>query len=152
MNHPMPVPLRLGLMLVFIACTAFILSGFAQLIQHLLRIQYDWKFELFMVLGQLLFQFPFIFRQTAEKIFHYFYHMLFVSFLGSVLLSPLILTNHFYRLPDLVNIFSFFTVVLVMFIEHKRRVKRLSLPSFISYTWVAYRVIILFFILPWEKY
>jgi hypothetical protein len=37
--------------------------------------------------------------------------------------------------------------VLLMFFEHKRRVAKLAMPVFISYTWVLYRVIILLFIL-----
>jgi hypothetical protein len=146
-SAPLHPGLRVLLMLAYIAFTAFILSRFAALIQHLLSIRYDWKFELCMVLGQLVFQFPFLVKASAEKKFHYFYHMLFVSFLGSVLLTPLILANHFTRLPDLFNLATFFCVVLLMFIEHKRRVKRLSLPAYISYTWVGYRAIILFFII-----
>jgi hypothetical protein len=136
MDKNIPASLRIALMLVCIAFTSFVLSHFALLIRHLLKIDYDWKFELCMVLGQLLFQFPFIFKQTAQKIFLYLYNMLLVSFIGSVLLSPLLVLNYFHPMPDMFNIISFFTVVLVMFVEHKRRVKRLSLPAFISYTWV----------------
>lgn len=141
-----PLLYKILVMLLCISVTAFTLSRFAHLIQHLLKIRYSWEFELFMVLGQLLFQFPFIFKQPAEKKLDYFLNMLLVSFIGSVLLWPLLAVNAFYRLEDVSNICYFFTVVFIMFVEHKRRVKKLSLPEYISYTWVLYRIIILIFI------
>ena len=135
------------IMLLCIVITAATLNQFAKLIQHLITIKYDWKFELFMVIGQLLFQLPFIFRKTKKQKWDYYYNMLIVSMMGSILLLPLIIFNYFYLLSSTLNISYFFAVVLLMFLEHKRRVKRLSLPVYISYTWVLYRFLILIFIL-----
>jgi hypothetical protein len=138
---------KIGMMLLCIAVTAFTLSRYAILIQHLLKIQYNWQFELFMVLGMLFFQYPFIYKNTGKLKLEYYFNMLLVSLMGSVLLWPLLIVNHFEYCVDLINIIYFFAVVWVMFWEHKRIVAKLSLPVFISYTWVLYRLIILIFIL-----
>ncbi|MGG9960246.1 hypothetical protein [Ferruginibacter sp. SUN106] len=138
---------KTGVMLVCIAVTAFTLSRYALLIQHFLKVQYNWQFELLMVLGMLFFQYPFIYRNTWQLKLEYYFNMLLVSLMGAVLLWPLLIVNHFEYCVDLVNIIYFFAVVWVMFGEHKRIVAKLSLPVFISYTWLLYRFIILIFIL-----
>ncbi|MEI9957006.1 MAG: hypothetical protein WDM90_12055 [Ferruginibacter sp.] len=133
--------------IICIAVTAFTLSQYAKLIQHLLSIKYNWLFELFIVIGMLFFQYPFIYKKTWAIKLNYYYNMLLVSLIGSILLWPLLIVNHFYTCTDVVNLIYFFAVVLVMFFEHKRRVKKLLLPGFISYTYILYRFIILLFIL-----
>jgi hypothetical protein len=130
-----------------IGITAFTLSQYAKLIQHFLKINYNWQFELFMVLGMLIFQYPFIYKKEWSLKLNYYFNMLLVSLLGSILLWPLIIINHFYTCADAVNLIYFFTVVVIMFFEHKRRVAKLLLHVYISYTWVLYRCIILIFIL-----
>lgn len=130
-----------------IAITAFTLSRYALLIEHLLAIKYNWVFELCMVIGMLFFQYPFIYKKSWAVKLDYYFNMLLVSAMGSVVLWPLLIANRFYTCGDTVNLIYFFAVVLFMFIEHKRRVAKLSLPVFISYTWVLYRLIILIFIL-----
>ncbi|MGZ4053567.1 MAG: hypothetical protein ACXVPU_05785 [Bacteroidia bacterium] len=147
MNLQKNIIYKILVMLLCIAITAASLNQFARLIQHLITIKYDWKFELSMVIGQLIFQFPFIFRKTVKQKTDYYFNMLIVSMIGSVMLLPLITFNHFYLLSDLVNVIYFFAVVMFMFFEHKRRVKKLELPWYISYTWVLYRFLILIFIL-----
>lgn len=138
---------KTSIMLLCIVVTAATLNQYAKLIQHLITVKYDWKFELFMVMGQLAFQLPFIFKETGEQKLDYYYNMLIVSTLGSLTLLPLIVFNHFWLLPPLINILYFLVVVLLMFFDHKRRVYQLCLPSYISYTWVLYRFLILIFIL-----
>ena len=129
------------------AFISFTLSRYALLVQHLLRIRYSSIFEVCMVAGMLLFQFIFIYKKNRELIFDYFANVLIVSVIGSLLLLPLIFINYVFPLPDLLNISYFFLAVLYMFFEHKRRVKAIGLPIYLSYTWVLYRVIILAFIL-----
>lgn len=138
---------KITIFLLCIVITAGTLNQFAKLIQHLISIKYDWRFELFMVVGQLVFQFPFIYKNTAEEKWDYYYNMLIVSMMGSILLLPLIIFNHFYLVSNILNILYFFAIVLFMFFEHKRRVYLLCMPSYISYTWVLYRFLILIFIL-----
>ena len=138
---------KIGMMLICIAFTAFTLSRYAILVQHLIKIKYNWQFELFMVLGMLFFQYPFIYKNTWKLKLEYYFNMLLVSLMGAVLLWPLLIVNYFDACVDPVNIIYFFAVVWVMFWEHKRIVVKLSLPVFISYTWLLYRFIILIFIL-----
>ena len=138
---------KITVMLVCIAVTAFTLSRYAMLIQHLLTIKYNWQFELLMVLGMLFFQYPFIYTKAKLLQLEYYFNMLLVSLMGSVLLWPLLILNQFYHCSNAVNLVYFFAVVLLMFFEHKRRVAKLLMPVFISYTWVLYRFIILIFII-----
>lgn len=141
------ISLKIASIIICIAVTAFTLSQYAKLIAHLIKVNYNWQFELFMVTGMLLFQYPFILKKNTTIKLNYYYNMLLVSLMGSVLLWPLLIINHYFNGSDVFNIVYFFSVVLFMFFEHKRRVALLQLPVFISYTWVLYRLIILIFIL-----
>jgi hypothetical protein len=133
--------------LICIIATAFTLSQYALLIQHLISIQYSWYFELFMVLGMLVFQYPFIHSYRWGIKLNYYYEMLMVSVLGSALLWPLLIMNQNTKIDDILNIGYFFAVVVVMFFVHKNIVKKLALPFYASYTYILYRFIILLFIL-----
>ncbi|MFL5764870.1 MAG: hypothetical protein ACJ77K_13075 [Bacteroidia bacterium] len=137
---------RIFAAIFFIAVTSFTLNQFAGLILPLLKINYDLRFELGVVTGQLLFQLPFISGATLNEKANYYYQMLQVSFIGSVLLWPLLLVNRIHLLSHLADLVSFFGIVIFMFFEHKRRVRALSLPGYISYTWILYRFLILLFI------
>jgi len=139
--------LQLAVMLISISITAITLSRFTLLIQSLLAIPYNWELEAGVVTGQLVFQFPFILKRSGAEIFEYYYNMLLVSLIGSVLLWPVIIYNIFYPLLHVWNICYFFFVVGILFLEHMRRVRKLELPTYLCFTWVTYRFIILFFIL-----
>jgi hypothetical protein len=138
---------RILAVLMFIFVTCVTLNLFARLIAPLLRIHYDWRFELAIVLGQLLFQLPFIYKFAPEIKLEYYYNMLLLSFAGSLLLWPLLIVNAFVPLAQWLNVFCFFGIVIFMFLEHKRRVYHLSLPTFISYTWALYRFLVLLVII-----
>ncbi len=135
------------IMLVSIIVTAFSLNQYAKTIQHLLKINYNWQFEFWMVIGMLFFQFIFLYKKNTPIQFNYYYKMLLVSLLGSILLWPLLVINFYKPQTDLVNVFYFFAVVIIMFFVHKKIVKQLQLPFYISYTWVIYRFLILIFII-----
>ena len=138
---------KITAILFCMAVTAATLNQYAKLIQQLIKIKYDWQFELCMVLGMLFFQYLFIFKQPWQLQLDYYFNMLLVSCFGSVLLFPLLILNHYYFFGDTLNVIYFFAVVMFMFFNHKKRVAKLKLPVFISYTWVLYRLIILIFIL-----
>jgi hypothetical protein len=133
--------------LICIAVTAFTLSQYAKLIQHLLSINYNWLFELLMVLGMTVFQYLFIHKKTWSVKLDYFFKMLLVSLLGSVILWPLLLLNYFYNIIDIGNVSYFFGVVIAMFFIHKNIVAKMKLPFYLSYTYILYRFIILLFII-----
>jgi hypothetical protein len=133
--------------LICIAVTAFTLSQYAKLIRHLLSINYNWLFELLMVLGMTVFQYIFIRKKTWSVKLDYFFKMLLVSLLGSVILWPLLLLNYFYNIIDIGNLIYFFGVVIAMFFIHKNIVEKMKLPFYLSYTYILYRFIILLFII-----
>jgi hypothetical protein len=96
--------------------------------------------------GQLAFQGVFVSLFKRDRLIHYFGNVMTVSLAGALalvpmfLLTPLITWNWLY-------IGYFMIVVSVMFFEHSRRVKILELPALISFTWVLYRVLILWFVI-----
>jgi len=49
--------------------------------------------------------------------------------------------------PELITLGWFGTTVLLMLIEHSRRIKILELPFYLSITWVIYRIIALLIII-----
>lgn len=138
---------KIVVMFFSICIISITLSLYASFIHHLISINYNWLFELCMVTGMLLFQYPLIYKKPLSLKLDYYYNMLLVSLMGSFLLWPLVLVNTIYFRNDYMNIIYFFMVVLFMFFEHKRRVAKLLLPVYISYTWVLYRLVILFFII-----
>lgn len=142
-----PIHLKLILIPVFATLVALVLAEFAKTVSHLLSIDYTGKVEFFIVLGQLAFQFIFIRKLNFEKQANYLFNLMTVSLIGALLLIPFLIWNHFYICTDLVILIYFFSVVTIMFIDHKRRVKRLELPWYVSYTWVLYRCMVLLLIL-----
>ena len=104
------------LVIIFsIAVTALTLNQYAQLIQHLIAIKYNWQFELFMVIGMLLFQYLFIYKNPWAFKLDYYFNMLLVSLTGAILLLPLLILNQYSNYSDTFNLLYFFTVVLFMF-------------------------------------
>lgn len=138
---------KLAVMVICVAVTAITLSQYAQLIQHLIATNYGWLVELCMIIGMLFFQYPFIYKKGRNLKLNYYFNMLLVSLIGSVLLFPLLILNFYSKYSDTFNLLYFFIVVLIIFFDHKRRVAALELPVIISYTWVLYRFFILIFIL-----
>ena len=138
---------KIAVMVICIAVTAITLNQYAQLIQHLITIEYGWRFELCMITGMLFFQYPFMYKKSNSEKLNYYFNMLLVSVFGSALLFPLLVLNFYSNYNDTFNLLYFFSVVLIMFFYHKKRVTVLKLPPIISYTWVLYRAILLIFIL-----
>ena len=147
MKYLSSIPFKIFAIVCSIIITACTLSEYVKLVQHLISIKYNWQFEFFMVIGMLIFQYPFLIKKNNLLKLNYYYNMLLVSLMGAVLLWPLLLIMRVYRTTDMINLLYFFGVVLIMFLEHKRRVTKLLLPAYISYTWVLYRFIMLVYIL-----
>ena len=135
---------------VAIIITALVLSRFAVIIQPVLAIQYSWLFELGMVIGQVLFQWCFLARQPFRVKWSYALQVLGVSLMGAIMLIPLVTLHHFYAVPIWAAVIYFFGVVGIMFGVHRLRVKALTLPWYICWTWVLYRCLLLVFIVKWR--
>jgi hypothetical protein len=100
-----------------------------------------------MVTGMLGFQYPFIYQKKWDVKLDYFFKMLLVSLLGSIMLWPLLFANQHAILHDIINIGYFFTIVTIMFFVHKKIVTKMPLPFYLSYTYILYRFIVLLFII-----
>ncbi|WP_250629613.1 DUF393 domain-containing protein [Aureibaculum algae] len=130
---------------------------FASLITSLVLYQYSEQLsflpdstigrETVLAIGQIVFQSVFLLKITRNDLLNYIGNLMTVSLMGSLLLMPIIVINHFIMLPTLILLSWFGLTALLMFKEHYRRVNLLNLPTYLSYTWVLYRVIALLLIL-----
>ena len=103
--------------------------------------------EVTLAVGQLAFQFIFLYKLDNKTVLNYLGNVMTVSLGGSLLLLPMLLINVFATVPETVNILWFGVTVTLMFAEHYRRVKILELPPYLCFTWVTYRLIALAIIL-----
>ncbi|WP_299258029.1 hypothetical protein [uncultured Aquimarina sp.] len=97
--------------------------------------------EMIMCSGQLLWQGSIILIFIKKKLHSYLYNMITVSLLGSLALIPMILLFQKEQISIEIRILLFLAVVLLMIIEHARRVKKLALPSYLTLTWITYRIL-----------
>lgn len=139
--------IRILYQLFAIVFTAFILNIYSGYLQQFISIQYSFYFELAMVIGQLIFQSTFLWKQPFNVKLKYWFHLLTVSLLGSLLLLLFIGLKYLVNLSPYIALFYFLCVVVFMFLEHKRRVALLKLPWYLSLTWLLYRSLILIYIL-----
>ena len=139
------------LVVVALAGVARTLAAFATLIAGYLAVHYDWRLELGMVTGQVVFQWTLLFREPREDKLSYGLILMAVSSLGAALLWPLLLLAHFAHAPSpLVAVAYFFAVVAVMFAVHWVLVARAALPTWLCATWVLYRLFLLAVLVRWR--
>ncbi len=123
------------------------LAAFATIIERYLAVHYDWRLEVGMVMGQIGFQWAFMFRRPREEKLSYAWILVCISSLGAVLLWPLVLFGN--GVAPLRAIAYFFAVVGVMFVAHWVLVSRYALPKWLCATWVLYRLFLLGFLVRW---
>ncbi len=131
--------------ILFVACfTSTILLFYSNLLiplippSHLLR-------EYFICFGQIIFQGVLLFFIKAKKelILEYIVNMMMVSLLGALFLLPAFIGYFFNIKFPFGYLIYFFLVVSFMFFNHKKRIKKLYAPAWLTYTWVLYRCLIL---------
>jgi len=103
--------------------------------------------EFLLTFGQLIFQSVILLKLDQETILNYIGNLMTVSLMGSLILAPILLLNTVVTIPENGLLFLFGITVLILFIEHYRRVKILELPTYLSYTWALYRSLVLLIIL-----
>ncbi|PIE99819.1 MAG: hypothetical protein CR994_09250 [Maribacter sp.] len=103
--------------------------------------------ESILALGQILFQVLFLMGKTRRAIIGYIGNLMTVSLMGPLLLIPVVLLGLLIDVHQGVILGWLGLTVSIMFIGHSRRVKALGLPSYLSYTWMVYRVVALIIIL-----
>lgn len=96
--------------------------------------------------GQMIFQGSILLLIGKEKWIHYVGNLMTVALAGALLLCIALLFTPVIQSPLFYGIY-FMIVVGLMFFEHARRVKILELPSWLSATWVLYRIFVLLIIL-----
>jgi len=102
--------------------------------------------ELLLAIGQIIFQSSFLLNTKRVIIIDYVGNLMTVSLIGCFFLIPLLIINSFVLLPQHIMLLGFGITVLLMFLEHSRRVTLLELPLYLSYTWILYRIIALIII------
>lgn len=125
--------------------TAFTLFYFSELLNNLPKTTIAREFIL--AIGQMVFQSLFLLKKDKETLINYLGNLMTVSLLGSLILVPIICLNSIIKLPEIIILGWFACTVLIMFLEHSRRIKIVELPKHLTYTWVLYRIIALAIIL-----
>ncbi|CAL2105174.1 conserved membrane hypothetical protein [Tenacibaculum sp. 190524A02b] len=139
------VKYRLLFIVLSIGITFYSLRYFSPLIKNLPSLSLTGEFLL--AIGQIVFQSLFFLGKNTKTTINYIGNLMTVSLFGSLGLLQLILLNAIITLPQFIVLSSFFGIVSFMFFEHKRRLKLLELPSYLSYTWILYRIIVLLILL-----
>ncbi|MFD1601500.1 hypothetical protein ACFSJW_15765 [Flavobacterium artemisiae] len=125
--------------------TTFVLFGYSNLILNIPKSTITR--ELIVAFGQIVFQSLFLFKFDKQTILNYAGNLMTVSLMGSLILMPILILSQFMQLPQMIILGWFAGTVLIMFLEHFRRIKILKLPFYLSFTWIIYRIIALFLIL-----
>lgn len=136
---------RLLYLLFTVIVTTLVLFKFSKLIPNFPNSTIEREFVL--AFAQIIFQGLFILKLEKKVILNYLGNLMTVSLMGSLILIPLLLINSVTKVPELTNLLCFGLTVGFMFLEHVRRIKLLKLPSYLSYSWVIYRIIALLIIL-----
>lgn len=136
---------RIAYLVFTLVCTAIVLHAYSELLVDFVPAS-SFKRELLICGGQLVFQGAIVACFKKERIIHYLGNLMTVSLGGAILLLPILLTQNYFG-GSFLSLVYFMVVVLLMFLEHMRRVKILELPMVISLSWILYRLIILAFII-----
>lgn len=142
------IPYRLAYLALSAILTAMILSSYSRLLHGVVPASNPSR-EYMIAAGQIFFQANILlaFKPTKKLLFDYLGNMMTVSLIGSLLLLPLLILNHYTSIHPFLAPGWFFAVVLYLFLLHRRRVGYIQAPVLLSYTWVLYRVIVLLIIL-----
>jgi hypothetical protein len=124
------------------------LASFATRIAPYLAVHYDWRLEIALVLGQVAFQWAFMFRRPRQEKLSYAWILICISGVGAILLWPLLAFGGGASL--LVTLGWFFGVVGIMFGVHWLLVVRHDLPKWLCASWVLYRLLLLAFVVRWR--
>jgi len=137
---------RLAYLLFTSISVGFILTHYAGLLKGIIPIGNPYR-EFMICSGQVLFQALVISLYRPAKRWEYLGNMMTISFAGALLLLPVLLLAKLIAIPALVCMLYFLLIAGLMFLEHIRRTKLLSLGWLLTITWVAYRLAVLVLIL-----
>jgi hypothetical protein len=134
-----------------VGISGFALGSFSKIIQRYLVVDYNYKTEALMVIGQVIFQWLFMTKSSWSERNKYAVIALSVSMIGSVLLMPLLAYGRIVGVSEIPAIGYFFGVVAIIFLTHHKLIKQATLPIVLTLTWVLYRLLLLvYLIIPWN--
>ncbi|WP_136668874.1 DCC1-like thiol-disulfide oxidoreductase family protein [Flavobacterium sp. H122] len=136
---------RIFYILFAICITTIVLFNCAEMMPYIPKSSYSR--EVFMAGGQILFQVCFLFNKDFKTIINYLGNLMTVSLYGCLLLIPILIINQFTEVNAAIALSWFAVTVLLIFMEHVRRIAIQQLPKYLSFTWVLYRIIALYLIL-----
>jgi len=137
---------RIAYLLLTWFCTGYILTAYAHLLSGVVPAGNAYR-EYFICGGQIIFQGIIISAFAKDKLWSYLGNMMTISFAGSLLLLMPLALHHWITLNPIIYTMYFMVVAGLMFLEHLRRSKLLSIGYTLSITWVLYRLAILVIIL-----
>jgi hypothetical protein len=140
----------IALFVVAVVTIAKTLEAFAAIIRVYLAVHYDWRLEVGLVTGQVIFQWLWMARRSWPERLSYAWILIAVSSGGAVLLWPLLAVAS--RVTPLQAVGWFFAVVAVMFVGHAWLVVRARLPAWLCATWVLYRLGLLAGLVRWSLF
>jgi hypothetical protein len=117
-----------------------ILTAYATLLTNFLPAGGPYR-EYLICGGQILFQGIIVSAIAPAKRWEYLGNMMTISFAGSLLLLPILAFKSV--VPQTITLAYFLLVAALMFLEHLRRTKLLSLNYTLTTTWVLYRLLVL---------
>jgi hypothetical protein len=137
---------RLAYLLLTWLITSIILTEYARILTPLVPLGKVYR-EYIICGGQIMVQYVIAGLVNKRKQWDYLGNMMTVSFAGSLLLLPMLLTARMIPLNTLVIIAYFMAVAGCMLLEHARRTTLLQLGWTLTVSWVLYRVMVLLLIL-----
>lgn len=139
------IPYRVAYLLFGILLTTLVLFQCSKMITAFPESNYSR--ELLLASGQLVFQSLFFMHKSSKTLLVYWGNLMTVSLYGCLLLLPIIVVHQWIDIPQNIVLIWFSMTVILLFVEHFRRVKILELPTYLCATWIAYRLIALYLIL-----
>ncbi len=136
---------RIAYLLVSWLITAWILSGYTELLEPLLPGSRFYR-EFLICGGQVIWQGCLIRAVRRERSWDYLGNMMTVSLAGGLALLPGLLLGSWLQAPYLFAAY-FVLVAGCMFLEHGRRMRLLGLGWGMTISWVLYRILLLILIL-----
>lgn len=136
---------RLLYIVLGLLITVVTLFKFSELIEILPASSY--QREVFLAVGMVVSQLLFIIKKDYQTQINYIGNIITVSLFGCIGLFQLMLLHSIFPIPQSVILVGFTGTVALMFFEHKRRIQLLELPTYLSWTWIGYRILVLLLIL-----
>ncbi|CAN0361151.1 unnamed protein product, partial [Ectocarpus sp. 4 AP-2014] len=120
--------------------STLVLQAYSKLLPNIVSPN-NYLLEFLMCGGQIVFQGLILLLFVKDKMLGYIGNMITVSLIGSLLLIPILLAS-IIAVPGTIFLISYFLLVVgFMILQHQERVRNLQLPTYLTLTWILYRLI-----------